>query len=71
VRRTRRAISVRFLLISVGAILAAEAIVVALLISESYWLECGLLERARRLTPLPVERVVVGVPTIAEEHAAG
>lgn len=27
--------------------------------SESYWLERGLLGKARRLTPLPVEQVVV------------
>jgi hypothetical protein len=45
VRRTRRAISVRFLLISVDAILATEAIVVALLISESYWLEWACWRR--------------------------
>jgi hypothetical protein len=39
--------------------------------SESYWLERGLLEKARRLTRLPVEQVVVGAPTVAEERATG
>lgn len=39
--------------------------------SESYWLERGLLEKTRRLTPLPVEQVVIGAPTAAERRAAG
>jgi hypothetical protein len=38
--------------------------------SESYWLERGLLEKAQRLTPLPVEQVVVGADR-AERRAAG
>ena len=38
---------------------------------ESYWLERGLLEKARRLTPLPVEHVVVATATAAHERAAG
>jgi hypothetical protein len=39
--------------------------------SESYWLERGLLEKARRLTALPVEHVVVAAPAVARECAAG
>lgn len=39
--------------------------------SESYWLERGLLEKARRLTPLPVEHVSVAASTIASERAPG
>ena len=38
--------------------------------SESYWLERGLLEKARRLTPLPVEHVVVAAPTVASDRPA-
>jgi hypothetical protein len=39
--------------------------------SELYWLERGLLEKARRLTALPVEHVIVAAPTVAGERAAG
>jgi GABA permease len=38
--------------------------------SESYWLERGLLEKARRLTPLSVELVFVAASAVAKEHAA-
>ena len=36
---------------------------------ESYWLERGLLEKARQLTRLPVEHVFVAAPTVAHERA--
>jgi hypothetical protein len=39
--------------------------------SALYWLERGLLEKARRLTALPVEHVIVATPTVAGERAAG
>ena len=39
--------------------------------SELYWLERGVLEKARRLTALPVEHVIVAAPTDAGERAAG
>jgi GABA permease len=38
--------------------------------SESFWLERGLLEKARQLTPLPVEHVFVARPTVAPHGAA-
>jgi hypothetical protein len=39
--------------------------------SDSYWLERGVLEKARRLTTVPVEHVVVVEPTAASERFAG
>jgi hypothetical protein len=37
--------------------------------SDSYWLERGLLEKARQLTSLPVEHMSVATSTIADEPA--
>jgi hypothetical protein len=39
--------------------------------SESYWLERGLLEKARQLTSLPVEHISVAASTVANELATG
>jgi GABA permease len=38
--------------------------------SDSFWLERGLFEKARQLTPLPVEHMSVATATVAEELAA-
>jgi len=37
--------------------------------SDSYWLERGLLERARALTPLPIEQVLVGEAAFDHDRA--
>jgi hypothetical protein len=56
---------------ALGALAATRVLLAMPPDSESYWLERGLLEKARRLTPLPVQQVAVGAPTVAEERAAG
>ncbi len=44
---------------ALGALAATRVLLAMPPDSESYWLERGLLEKARRLTPLPVEHVLV------------
>jgi hypothetical protein len=39
--------------------------------SEFYWLERGLLDKARQLTPLPVEHVFVSAAGLAREPGVG
>jgi hypothetical protein len=54
---------------ALGALAAARVLLATLPDSETYWLERGLLEKARRLTPLPVEHAVVAAPTAAGDRA--
>jgi hypothetical protein len=56
---------------ALGAFAATRVLFVTPPDFESYWLERGLLEKAQRLTPLPVEHVVLPAATAAEERAAG
>jgi hypothetical protein len=52
-----------------GAFAAARVLLATPADSETYWLERGLLEKARLLTPLPVEHAVVAATTAARDRA--
>ena len=55
---------------TLGAFAATRILLATPPESDSYWLERGLLDKARQLTSLPVEHVSVATSRVADELAA-
>jgi hypothetical protein len=56
---------------ALGAFAATRILLATPPDSEFYWLERGLLDKARQLTPLPVEHVFVSAAGLAREPGVG